>query len=67
MARHLLKDVFDLVEPHGYRLGKLTRHGVESYPHWDPELETFIEGNYVAYTADMSPWLPQIPWWKRPV
>ena len=47
-ARSYLRDVFDLVEPLGYRLGKLTPRGVEFYPCWDPELETFVEGNYVA-------------------
>ena len=60
-ARHFLKDAFDLVQPLGYRVGKVTARGIEAYPSWDPELETFIEGNYVAYTVS----LPVIAWWKQ--
>jgi FkbM family methyltransferase len=63
-ARQYLKDVFDLLAPLGYRIGKLTPGGVEFYPDWDPELETFIEGNYVACTAAKARRLPAVPWWK---
>jgi FkbM family methyltransferase len=54
-ARHFLKDVFDLVVPYGYVVGKVTPHGIEVYPHWDPDLETFVEGNYLACTAQLAP------------
>jgi hypothetical protein len=37
-----------VLAPLGYSLGKLTPRGVEFYPGWDAELETFVEGNYVA-------------------
>lgn len=50
-ARAFLLDAFELLTPLGYRLGKLTPFGVEFYPHWDPELETFVEGNYIACSA----------------
>jgi FkbM family methyltransferase len=63
-ARHFLKDVFDLVVPYGYVVGKVTPHGIEVYPHWDPDLETFVEGNYLACTAQLAHRLRQIPWWK---
>jgi len=63
-ARHFLKDVFDFVEPLGYRVGKLTPGGMEMYPGWDPELENFIEGNYLACTEEMADRLPQVRWWK---
>jgi FkbM family methyltransferase len=65
-ARYFLKDAFDLLLPLGYRLGKLTPRGMESYPAWDPELETFIEGNYLACTEEFARMLPQVPWWKVP-
>lgn len=64
-ARRYLKDVFDLLGPLGYRIGKLTPAGVERYPDWDPELETFIEGNYVACSAAQAERLPAVTWWKH--
>ncbi|MGH3326859.1 MAG: FkbM family methyltransferase [Streptomycetales bacterium] len=63
-ARHFLKDAFDLLWPLGYRVGKLTPRGMESYPDWDPDLETFVEGNYLACTEEMARHLPQVRWWK---
>jgi len=65
-ARHYLNDVFDLLGPLGYRIGKLTVRGVEFYPGWDPELETFVEANYLACTAEAAARLPRVAWWKRP-
>jgi FkbM family methyltransferase len=66
-ARHFLKDVFDLLEPLGYQIGKLTPHGVEWYPGWDPELESFVEGNYLACTRPAAHRLPAVRWWKEGV
>jgi FkbM family methyltransferase len=65
-ARHFLKDAFDLMQPWGYRLGKLTPRGMEAYPVWHPELETFVEGNYLACTESSARRLPQVAWWKDP-
>jgi FkbM family methyltransferase len=64
-SRHFLRDAFELLLPLGFQLGKVTPKGVELYDGWDPELETFREGNYVAIGAKASGWLPTIPWWKR--
>jgi hypothetical protein len=64
-ARHFLKDVFDLVRPLGYRVGKLTPRGVEWYSTWDPELESFVEGNYLAARPDLASRLPAVRWWKE--
>lgn len=63
-ARNYLRDAFDLLMPLGYRLGKLTPGGVEFYPYWDAELETFAEGNYVACRASVAHQLPTVRWWK---
>jgi FkbM family methyltransferase len=63
-ARQFLKDAFDLLQPLGYRIGKLTPRGMEPYPGWDPELETFVEGNYLACTPQAARRLPQVAWWK---
>jgi FkbM family methyltransferase len=63
-ARFFLRDAFDLLEPLGYRLGKLTPRGVEFYPRWDADLETFVEGNYVACSRRVVGRLPSLEWWK---
>jgi FkbM family methyltransferase len=63
-AHAFLRDAFELLEPFGYRLGKLTPQGVEFYPGWDAELEKFVEGNYVACTPEVADRLPSILWWK---
>ena len=62
-ARNFLLDAFELLTERGYRLGKITPRGIESYRQWHPELETFTEANYLAYTPEWSPRLPQFDWW----
>ncbi len=42
-----LKDVFDLIEGTPYSLGKIYGNGIEIYQKWHPELEKFIEANYI--------------------
>jgi FkbM family methyltransferase len=64
-GRFFLRDVFELLTPMGYRVGKLTPFGVEFYPVWDTDLETFVEGNYIACTPEMSGQLPSVKWWKE--
>ena len=63
-ARSFLRDAFDLLGPLGYLLGKLTPRGVEFYPCWDPDLETFVEGNYIACTHSVADKLSPVRWWK---
>lgn len=63
-ARCYLRDAFELLQPLAYRLGKLTPAGVEFYPSWDAELETFVEGNYVACRESVVERLPTVKWWK---
>ena len=64
-AKSFLCDAFQLLGPAGYRLGKLTPRGVEFYPGWDADLETFVEGNYVAAIPRVAAQLPAVTWWKR--
>jgi FkbM family methyltransferase len=64
-SRTFLNDAFELFESAGYRLGKLTKRGVEFYPCWDTDLETFVEGNYVAAVPDVAIQLPAVEWWKN--
>ncbi len=65
-ARRYLRDVFAFSEAAAYRIGKLTPHGVEVYKRWDPELESFREGNYVLFTEESSSWFAHVPWWNDP-
>ena len=64
LGRFFLRDAFEFLAPLGYRIGKLTPRGVEFYPGWDPDLETFVEGNYVACDPQAAAGLPAVPWWK---
>jgi FkbM family methyltransferase len=63
-ARAFLRDAFEFLADLGYLIGKLTPKGVEFYPGWDAELETFVEGNYVACDPGVAGRLPAVPWWK---
>jgi len=47
IGKHFLKDVFDFIEDKPYLIGKLYGEGIEVYERWHPELERFIETNYV--------------------
>lgn len=60
----LLKDAFALLVPLGYALGKITPLGIEFYPEWSPELETFKESNFLACRAQHVEWFRQVAWWR---
>jgi len=62
-ARVFVLDAFQLLEGYGYRLGKVTPRGIETYKHWHPELEKFVECNYLAFLPEREMDLPTIPWW----
>ncbi len=64
-ARQFLRDAFELLQPLGYQLGKVTSQGIERYGAWHPELETFREGNYLAYLPSWEARLPTIAWWNE--
>jgi FkbM family methyltransferase len=64
LGRFFLRDAFELVQAFGYSVGKVTPRGVEFYPGWDPELETFVEGNYVVCDPAAARMLPAVTWWK---
>lgn len=59
-AGNVLCDAFRLLEPLGYRIGRLTTGGVEFYPAWSPELELFRDRMYVACPTDVAGRLPQV-------
>jgi FkbM family methyltransferase len=55
-----LVDVFDLLAPLDYRIGKITWKGVQFYPQWHVDLETFVEGNYLAVKPEYVKLLPVV-------
>jgi len=52
-ARNYIKDVFDFLENLPYTVGKLTPKGIELYEKWHPEIEKFVEGNYIIIHNDL--------------
>lgn len=64
LARFYLRDAFEFLLALGYRVGKLTPRGVEFYRGWDADLETFVEGNYLACDPEAAAELPAVTWWK---
>jgi FkbM family methyltransferase len=64
LPRFFLRDAFEFLLALGYRVGKLTPRGVEFYPGWDADLETFVEGNYLACDPEAAAEMPAVTWWK---
>lgn len=64
LGRFYLRDAFEFLLALGYRIGKVTPRGVEFYPGWDVDLETFVEGNYLACDPEVASKLPAVTWWK---
>ena len=62
LARFFLRDAFEFLLALGYQVGKLTPRGVEVYPGWDVDLETFVEGNYLACDPEAAAELPTVKW-----
>ncbi len=62
-ARRFLRDAFALLGEWSYEIGKVTPDGIEFYREWHPELEKFVEGNYVACRHETKAIFPHITWW----
>ena len=54
----LLAEIEPLIAPQS------TPRGVEFYRGWDSDLETFVEGNYLACAPEIATRLPSVAWWK---
>jgi len=63
-SRTYLRDVFEAA-PRRYRIGKITRKGIEWYARWHTELESYRENNYLLCRDDVADWFPAVPWWKE--
>jgi len=63
-CRNYLRDVFALLNPRGYVIGKVTGSHVEFYPYWQWELENYAEGNFIACSQqEMSHFHHRKPAW----
>lgn len=66
-ARKYLRDVFELARTTGMHLGKVTPGGIEFYPEWHPELESYTDGNYLLCRAAWVERFPKVEWWGQNV
>jgi len=64
-SRHYLRDAFELLLPLGYLVGKVTPKGIEFYSQWEPELESFREGNYLSCQKAMAQKFPRVKYWNE--
>jgi len=55
---HWLRDVFAFIQDRPYALGRLTNENIEIYKAWNPELERYIQTNYVLVHKDILSLLP---------
>jgi FkbM family methyltransferase len=63
-SRAYLRDVFEISMATEYSVGKVTPLGVEFYDQWHPELEKYVEGNYLLCRSDSRQYFTQIGWWN---
>ena len=61
---YFLRGIFEALCNNKYHLGKITPHGVQFFPKYDVELETFVEGNYIACTDEWYKKFPKVEYWK---
>lgn len=58
---HTLRDVFRLFENSKYLISKITPDRIEIYDRWHPEIERYLETNYLILHRDL---VPDIPSWQ---
>ncbi len=63
-GNNFLRDVFMNLSENGYHLGKVTPRGIQFFPRYSVELETFVESNYIACTDEWVDKFPVVDYWK---
>jgi len=63
--RYYLKDVFDLVLPLGYSVGKVTSKGIIRFEGWNPQLDSFMMNNYLIWRGSIieKTGINVMEWW----
>lgn len=64
-GHHFLRDIFELLNGFGYQIGKITPRGIQFYPEYHHELETFIEANFIACTPIWKDRFPKTRYWRQ--
>lgn len=64
-GKHFLQEVFEYLGKRNYSIGKITPEGIQFYEHYDIQLESFIEGNYLACTQKWKNIFKQAPSWLK--
>jgi hypothetical protein len=59
-SRTYLRDVFEFLAGKPYALGKVTPKGIEYYPGWEWNLESYVEGNYLITLKGGEPSFPTV-------
>lgn len=62
-GNHFLKQAFEYLVQRGYSIGKITPDGIQFYSKYDVQLESFIEGNYIACLEQWKCSFDQVPSW----
>lgn len=63
-GNNFLRNVFMNLSENGYHLGKVTPKGIQFFPRYSIELETFVESNYIACTNEWVDKFPVVDYWK---
>ena len=61
---YFLHGIFEVLFNNKYHIGKITSKGVQFFPNYDVELETFVEANYIACTDEWYKKFPKVEYWK---
>ena len=63
-SNNFLRNVFMSLSENGYHLGKVTPKGIQFFPRYNVEIETFVEANYIACTDEWADKFPTVDYWK---
>ena len=63
--RYYLRDAFEYLDELGYRVGKVTNRGIETYRRWHLEMENFWLANFVAYRPSLDLPVGSFSYWKE--
>lgn len=55
-SRSFLRDVFELIDGHAYRIARIMPAHIEPFDYWHPELERYFEANYLIVRHDVMNW-----------
>lgn len=62
-GKHFLQEAFGFLNQRGYDMGKITPEGIQFYADYDVQLESFVEGNYLACTSQWRSQFKEVSNW----